>query len=157
MEKRRIDWKQKRRYRGIELWRDGWMQTEIAQALGVTPAAVNQWIHMAEEHGKWALRSRPRAGSPRLLPKEELKQLPTLLRSGAENYGFLGDIWTCARIAEVIRQEFGVRYHKAHVSRLMKELNWTPQKPIVRALQRDEDVISHWPEERWPELKKSRA
>jgi hypothetical protein len=54
----------------------------------------------------------------------------------------------------VIEWEFDVRYHKAHVSRLLKELNWTPQQPIEQAAQRDEALITTWRTDRWPELKK---
>ncbi len=61
-------------------------------------------------------------------------------------------MWTCPRIAQVIRWEFGVSYHKDHVSRLMKELGWTPQIPITRATQRDEQAIAHWRVAMWPEL-----
>src|SRR5205807_9872837 len=66
--------------------------------------------------------------------------------------GFRGDVWTCARIARVIEEEFGVRYHRGHVGRLLKELRWTPQVPIRRALQRDEEAIRRWRDEVWPEL-----
>jgi transposase len=47
-----------------------------------------------------------------------------------------------------------VKYHPAHVSRILKDLDWTPQKPIRRAKQRKEAEIQRWKEERWPELKK---
>jgi transposase len=53
----------------------------------------------------------------------------------------------------VIEEEFGVRYHKGHVSRLLKELRWTPQVPITRAVQRDEEAIERWRAEAWPELR----
>jgi hypothetical protein len=52
----------------------------------------------------------------------------------------------------VIEEEFGVRYHKGHVGRLLQELCWTPQVPIRRALQRDEGAIRRWREEVWPDL-----
>jgi len=52
----------------------------------------------------------------------------------------------------VIQEEFGVRYHKDHVGRLLKELHWTPQVPIKRALQRDEQAIGRWRDEVWPDL-----
>jgi hypothetical protein len=80
--------------------------------------------------------------------------LPELLWHGAEAYGFRGDVWTCPRIAQVIRWERGVSYHKDHVSRLMKELGWTPQVPITRAIQRDETAIERWRVEVWPELRR---
>ncbi len=72
-----------------------------------------------------------------------------------EAYGFRGNVWTCARVAGVIWAEFGVAYHKAHVSRLLKALHWTPQMPVARAAQRHEAVIEQWRIQVWPELKKS--
>jgi transposase len=63
-------------------------------------------------------------------------------------------VWTCERVAEVIHKEFGVRYHPAHVSRLVRALGLSLQKPERRANQRDEEAIERWKEERWPELKK---
>src|SRR3979490_2498508 len=63
---------------------------------------------------------------------------PGFRSHGAEAYGFRGEVWPCARVAKVIEEEFGVSYHKGHVCRLLKELHWTPQLPIVRAGQRTE-------------------
>jgi transposase len=56
----------------------------------------------------------------------------------------------------VIRKEFGVSYHPAHVSRLLKALRQSLQKPQRRAEQRDEEAIEHWKEKKWPSLKKER-
>jgi transposase len=58
---------------------------------------------------------------------------------------------------EVIRDEFGVQYHKAHVSRWLKALNWTPQMPAERASQRHEEAIKKWRVEVWPTIKKRRV
>jgi transposase len=44
------------------------------------------------------------------------------------------------RVAELIRREFGVSYHPAHVSRLLKKLRLSLQKPERRANQRDEEA-----------------
>jgi len=74
------------------------------------------------------------------------------LAHGAEAYGFLGDVWTTKRVAALIQQEFGIRYHPAHVSRLLREIGWSVQKPIRRATQRDEAAIARWTTERWPAL-----
>ncbi len=82
--------------------------------------------------------------------------MPQLLERGAPAYGFRGEVWTCSRVAEVIGREYGVRYHPAHVSRLLKTLGLSVQKPVKRARQRDEEAIRRWKEERWPELKRGR-
>jgi transposase len=85
---------------------------------------------------------------------DERTQLVGLLAQGAEAFGFRGAVWTCRRVARLIREQFGVSYHPAHVSRLLAQLDWSPQKPIVRARQRDEEAIAEWYGERWPALKK---
>ena len=54
----------------------------------------------------------------------------------------------------MIRREFGVSYHPAHVSRLLKAFRQSLQKPQRRAEQRDEEAIEHWKEKEWPSLKK---
>lgn len=151
------NWKEWRRLQAIELKEQGWSHQEIAEALHVSKAAVSQWVSALREHGREALRARPHTGAPRRLAVEELTRLPDCLSHGAEAYGFRGQLWTCARVAAVIKEEFGVTYHKAHVSRLLKTLSWTPQMPIERASQRDEDAIEGWRVEVWPELKKRRA
>jgi transposase len=78
--------------------------------------------------------------------------IPEFLWHGPEAYGFRGAVWTCARVAQVIREELGVAYHKGHVSRLLRQLGWTPQMPIKRASQRDEQAIEHWRNDVWPRL-----
>jgi transposase len=152
-----MDWKEARRRRAYELRRAGWTYEEIAEALGISKGAVSQWITAATHGGTDALRARPRAGVAPRLSAKQLALLPDLLSHGAEAYGFRGEVWTCARVAAVIREEFGVRYHKAHVSRLLKALHWTPQLPIERAIQRDEQDIQRWRVDVWPLLKKKPA
>jgi transposase len=61
-------------------------------------------------------------------------------------------VWTSQRVATVIQREFGVGYHRAHVSRLLRQLGWSVQKPVRRATQRDEAAIECWTTERWPAL-----
>ena len=148
------DWREARRLRAWELKQQGWPQQTIAAALGVTPGAVSQWLKRAAEGGVAALRTRLRPGpTPKLTP-EQRAHIPALLARGAEAYGFVGDGWTTPRVAAVIEREFGVRYHPAHVSRLLRAIGWSVQQPIRRASQRDEAAIAAWDAERWPALKK---
>jgi transposase len=136
----------------LDLKRQGRTQREIAATLNATEAAVSQWLAAARCDGPEALRSHPRPGPTPKLTDEDLRRLPGFLWHGPEAYGFRGEAWTCGRIAGVIAQEFGIRYSKSQVSRLLKRLEWTPQVPIVRAIQRDEAAIERWRVEVWPEL-----
>ena len=150
------NWKTERRKRAWALYKAGWKQKNIADALGVTKGAVSQWVKRGKEGGEAALWEQPKPGAPRRLSLVDQDQLPELLERGAESFGFRGELWTCSRVAQVIQREFRVKYHPAHVSRILKDLGWTPQKPIRRAKQRKEAEIQRWQDERWPALKKRR-
>ena len=155
LSKEASDWREGRRLRAFELKQKGWPQQRIAEALGVSKGAVSQWMKRARQGGgAQALKRRPPPEAPSRLSEEQRAKVPELLERGAEAHGFRGEAWTCARVAEVIRREFGVVYHPAHVSRLLKALRQSLQKPKRRANQRDEEAIEYWKEKRWPSLKK---
>jgi transposase len=101
-----------------------------------------------------ALKAHPPTGVQPKLNAEQKAQLPALLAKGAEAYGFRGDVWTASRVAEVTHRTFGVRYHRDHVGRLLREAGWSRQKPVERASQRNEEAIKEWNEERWLTIKK---
>jgi transposase len=146
------DWREWRRLRALHLKQQGWSQRDTAAALGVSEATVSRWLARARVGGPEALRAHPAPGRPPELAPGQRRLIPEFLWHGAEAYGFRGEVWTCARVAKVIEEEFGVAYHKAHVARLLQELRWTPQVPIRRAIQRDEEAIIRWRVEVWPEL-----
>lgn len=148
------DWKQWRRTQAWKLSKQGWKQCDIAMALGVSEGAVSRWLAVARLGGRVVLRLRPHQGRPAKLIPAQLRLIPEFLSHGSEAYGFRGELWTTARVTKVIEEEFGVPYHRGHVSRLLKQLQWTPQVPVVRAMQRDEREIRRWQREVWPELKR---
>ncbi|WP_040444263.1 IS630 family transposase [Ktedonobacter racemifer] len=151
------DWREGRRLRGWQLYQQGWKQKDIADALGVTEGAVSQWVRRAKKNGPDGLRHQPPPGPQPKLAEEQRAQLPGLLAKGSEQYGFRGEVWTTARVAVLIKQQFGVRYHPAHCSRLLRAAKHSVQKPAELATQRNEEAIKAWKEEHWPSLKKSRA
>src|ERR687897_1903067 len=148
------NWREGRRLRALELKEQGWKQSQIADALGVSEGAVSQWMKRVREEGVEGLRHKPPPGATPRLSEDQRARVPELLAQGAQAHGFRGEAWTCERVAIVIRREFGVSYHPAHVSRLLKALRQSLQKPQRRENQRDEQAIEHWKEKRWPSLKK---
>jgi transposase len=53
-------------------------------------------------------------------------------------------------VAQVIQQVTGISYHPGHVWRLLRRLDWTPQRPARRAVERDDEQIARWIAEDWP-------
>ena len=147
------DWREWRRMQAWRLKQLGGKQRDIAVALDVTEGAVSQGMATARSEGPAALLARPRPGHPPKLGPDQWRLVPDFLSHGAEAYGFRGEVWTCVRVAKVIQEEFGISYHQGRVSRLLKQLHWTPQMPIARAIQRNEQEIEQGRVEVWPRLK----
>jgi transposase len=148
------DWREGRRMRAWELHEQGWKQKDIAAALGVSEGAVSQWLKKANALGAEGLRHHPAPGATPKLTAEQRALLPALLALGAEAFGFRGQVWTTERVAQMIKHAFGVSYHPAHCSRLLRRIKYSQQKPIQKATQRDEVAIQSWKDERWEALKK---
>jgi transposase len=149
---------ERRRLRGLAMLKDGLQPCEVARQLGVERRSVRRWKAAARgPGGREALRARPIPGRPSRLTQAQRQRLEAVLLKGALAAGFDTDLWTCARVAEVIDRRFGVRYHPDHVGRLLHMLGWSPQKPQRRAVERDEQAIQGWVRRDWPRIKKKPA
>jgi len=146
-----------RRQLGGKLLAHGKGVREVARLLEVAPSSVARWKQALKRGGATALRAKPHPGGvPRLSRDQQTCVVQTLLR-GARAAGYATELWTCARVAEVIQRTYGVRYHPAHVWRLLRGLGWSCQRPEHRARERDAPAIQRWRRHTWPQLKKSPA
>jgi transposase len=132
-------------------------QAEIARQLGVSRMTVSRWAAQLRDGGVRQLRRRRGGGRPAKLTAEQKRQLRRLLKRGARAAGFLTERWTLARVQQLIEREFGVSYHRNHLSWLLDQLDWSVQQPLPRAAERDEDVIRAWLAQDWPRIKKGAA
>jgi len=97
------------------------------------------------------LRSAGRVGRPAKLSAGQLAKVEKALVKGAEANGYVTDVWTLPRVAEVIERLTGVGYHPGYVWYILrKQLGWSWQRPARKAVERDDAAI----EQRWPQLKK---
>jgi transposase len=94
-------------------------------------------------------------GRPAKLGPTDKQQLERALLQGAQAHGFLNDLWTLPRVAELIHRQHGVRLHPGHVWRVLGGMGWSVQRPTGKAAQRDEEAIARWKKYTWPALKKS--
>ena len=146
---------ERRRVRALALLKEGLLPVEVARRVGVDRRSVRRWKRAARRRGEAGVRAKPAPGRPPKLGPEHKRRLEALLLEGAQAAGFHTDLWTCPRVGELIERRFGVRYHVDHIGRLLHDLDWSPQKPERRAVERDELAIRRWVHERWPRVKKT--
>ena len=153
--KRDFEALERRRFAALKLLKQGYNQSEVGRRVKVGSQTVSRWARTAREEGERALESAGRAGRKPLLDEKQRALLVARLLEGPEKLGYQTPLWTCDRVGHLIEEEFGVRYHAGHVWKLLRGLNWSPQRPVGRASERNEEAISHWKRKTWPEIKKS--
>jgi transposase len=146
-----------RRFHAARLFGRGASQATVARELGVTRMTAHRWYHAWESEGRRGLKAAGRAGRKPRLDCRQWARLEAALLQGPAAHGFATNLWTLPRIASVILRRTGVRYHPAHVWRLLQGLNWSLQRPARQARERDEPAIRRWRHQRWPKVKKTRG
>lgn len=140
----------------MRLLQQGLSQAQVARIVGVTPPSVQRWKEMMQRDGANALKAKPHPGGKARLSHAQLQQVGKLLERGARSHGYVTELWTLKRVAEVIERHFGVRYHPSRVWVLLRRLGWSAQKPERRARQQDAAVVEQWRNKRWPHIKKGK-
>jgi transposase len=147
---------EQRRRRAIAQVKAGHTLSAVARQFSASVSSVHRWWQTYTRAGLRGLRPKPIPGRPARLSAAQKQQLLTRLSQGPLRAGFRTDLWTLPRVAGVIRQHFDVRYHPAHVWKLLTGLGWSCQKPERRAVERDEPAIARWTRTAWPRIKKRR-
>jgi transposase len=144
---------EERRLQGARLLAEGMGQAEVARRLDVKRQSVHEWVKVIEEQGEKGLARVPAGRKPRL-NAVQLEQLGELLKAGPQAHGYATALWTTERIARLIKRQFGVRYHRDHIGRLLGQMGWSCQRPTGRARERKEEEIARWKRVEWPRIKK---
>ncbi len=148
---------ERRRMEAAKLLQQGVSQSEVTRRLGVHRQSVLRWVRQVAAAGPAGLRKAGRAGRKPRLNLSQLAQLEQGLQRGPEAFGYATGLWTADRVRALIAEQCGVRYHVAHVWRILRQLGWTCQRPTGRALERDEEAILQWKKVAWPRIKKKPA
>ena len=143
------------RREAVALHAQGLSSAQIAQALDRSPRTVQKWLAKARQHGIEALAAKLHSGAKPKLSRQQREGLRKQLLKGAQAHGFSTDLWTAARVQQVILQRYGVKFHVNYLPELLRSLGFSRQKPVRKARERNEAEIERWKGTTWPRIKKS--
>lgn len=133
---------------------DGYPTEEVADFLGVDARSVRRWVAAYLERGEDALAARPASGRPpKLNGEQELTVLSWLLDSPVD-HGFVTGCWTAPRVAQLIDQRFGIKFHPRSLNLWLRVRGFTPQKPQCIAQERKPEAIARWVQFDWPRIQR---
>jgi transposase len=132
---------------------EGASDREVAARFRVTRMSANRWRRALAGGGRAALASKGAGGARCRLSPAQLAELQDLLDAGPAAWGWDDQCWTLPRIAEVVHTRFGVDYTLPGLDLLLHRLGWSVQVPARRATERNEEQLTAWREQTWPEIK----
>jgi transposase len=141
--------------RAAELFEAGMRQVDVVTELGVSAQTASRWYRSWQTGGRDALAGVDRLGRTPRLSNEQLAEVETALLAGPKANGFGTDMWTLARVADVIERVTGVRYSPSQTWLILRRrLGWSRQRPARRAVERDDAAIQAWVKRDWPRIKR---
>jgi transposase len=126
----------------------------VAAFLGVHPVTVAKWMAAYRSGGDAAVAAKPVPGRPRFLTPEQEAEVRSWLLQKPTAFGFRTDLWTAARVAQLIRNRLGVAFHPSYLREWLSKRKFSPQKPVRRAKQRDPVALDRWLADEYPAVQK---
>jgi transposase len=148
---------ERRRRLAVERVQGGYSTEEVAEFLGVSGRAVRGWVAAFRESGDDGLEAQPAPGRPPKLTDDQQAIVLGWLHRPPTDLGFPTDLWTAARVGQLIQRSWGVRFNPRYLSRWLRRRGLTPQRPVRVPRERDPQVIAAWVRDEWPRIQKTRA
>jgi transposase len=144
------------RQQAVKAVRNGQSAAEVARSFGLNEGTVYRWLALYTAGGQNALLAKQIPGRPPTLNAKQLQWLShTLKTKTPQQWKFEFALWTLELIGEVVRARFAVSLSKPTLSRLLRTLGFSVQRPLYRAWQQDPGVVERWLADEFPKIRRA--
>jgi transposase len=142
------------RMQAVKAVREGQTVASVAAAYGLNERTVFRWLAKFANGGQTALLAKPVPGRPPKVAPEEMRWIARAVRDDTpQQFKFPYGLWTLSLIGRLIERQFGKTLSLASVSRIMKLLGFSVQKPLYQAWQQDPVLVRQWESETYPAIR----
>jgi transposase len=144
------------RERAVRRVQEGESPEVVAKIFGIGRTAMYRWLSQYRQGGWSALKAKPLFGRPPKLDDKKLKWIyDTVTQKNPMQMKFTFALWTREMVATLIKDKFKIKLSAASVGRLLAQLGITCQKPLHRAIERDEALVQKWLKTEYPKIRKA--
>ena len=143
-----------KRRMAIEALSQGEPASDVARVMKIPRRTLFSWVSRYRHGGEHALQDRHKSGRPRKAEAKVLQWLYEAITLGdPRQYQLPYCLWTLAIVRRLLKKEHGVEMSKSGVSRLLKHLGLSPQRPIYRSYKRDPEEMKQYLDKTFPGLR----
>jgi transposase len=149
----KLEARYEKRRAAIEAVRAGEPVSVVARVMKVSPRALFKWLERYRHGGYHALREGQRSGRKRKVDAELMHWLyEAITKHDPRQYEFPFSLWTLGLVRLLLKRKFGVELSKSAISRLLRHLGLSPQRPIYRSYKRNPRKMKEYLEKTFPGL-----
>jgi transposase len=126
----------------------------LYKALGISRAAIYNWLALYAHGGEEALKAKPISGRPPKLNANHMKWLSRILIDKSPNQlKFSFALWTRDLIMAALKNKFGLVVSRSCITRVLDKLGYSFQRPTVRFSKQDPVIVNKWIGEDYKKIK----
>lgn len=153
---RKLDHKtlEQMRIRAVKQVQSGISPEDITKTLGLSGPTIYNWLASYRDGGWDALKAKAIPGRPKKLDGKKLKWIyDTIVEKSPQQFKFEFALWTREMIQEIIFKRFKINLGLSSISRLLKQLGLSCQRPIFKAWQQNSQQVNNWLKKVFPKIK----
>ena len=144
------------RRRAIAALNNGFKQVEVSRLMSVPERTIRRWVAQMRREGTSVIepqRRGRRAGEAAALNVRQMRRIEGMVRGKMPDQLRLSFyLWTREAVGALIKREYGVVLSPASIGNYLKRWGMSPQKPVRRAYERNDEAIARWLETDYPAI-----
>src|ERR1700731_1986982 len=141
------------RRRAVTAVQEGESPEAVGKAFGLNRTKIYDWLARYRSGGWGALKAKPLAGRPPKLDDRKLKWIyNAVTQKNPLQFRFQFALWTREMVVQLVKEKYGIRLAANSVGRLLAQLGITPQRPLHKAIERDDALVQKWLKAEYPKI-----